>query len=57
MVVMRKNRDYTLQLQREYEDYKASVLNKTEDGGFGRLLGKLQAALAVGAHDDPLVLK
>eukprot|EP01038_Epipyxis_sp_PR26KG_P013685 gene13685-18361_t len=55
-VVMRKIRDYTIELEEEFNRYK-TVIMSGQDTGFGQLMGKLEAALAANAYDNDAVVK
>ena len=56
-VVLRKHCAYTVALQQEFAVYSAHVLSGQDTTGFGSLKGKLEAALAPGAHTDDAVVK
>jgi len=56
-VLMRKHCAYSEILQDEFARYRVAVMSDQDDGGFGRLISKLESALAVGAHEDPCVVK
>lgn len=49
-------REYLLQLQKEYCEYKKFVLSG-EDKGFGQLMHKLEIALSSDAFDNDSVVK
>ena len=53
---MVKHLAYTPLHEASYAAYKQSVAQGT-DGGFGLLMGKLEAALAVDAFDNDAVVK
>ncbi len=70
---MRKHLQYSSEMKQRFAEYKRSVLTGQvnlsfllenvlltfcdKDTGFGRLMGKLKAALAVDAHENELVVK
>ncbi len=56
-VLLRKHCVYTPALQQQFADYSARVLSGQDIAGFGSLKGKLEAALAPGAHTDDAVVK
>ena len=49
-------RSYSSDLETEFVEYKAKVLRK-EDSGFGSLMARLEAALAVDACENDSVVK
>lgn len=49
-------RDYSAVLEEEFTAYKKVVLNG-QDGGFGSLMTRLEAALSVNAYENESVLK
>lgn len=55
-VVMEKYREYTEELEAEFCVYKAKVV-AGEDAGFGTLMSRLEAALAVDAYANEQVVK
>lgn len=61
-VVMRKHTAHTAQQHEQFLAYKQRILSGgavdgEEGAGFSRLMPKLQAALAAGAHDNDAVVK
>jgi hypothetical protein len=55
-VMMEKYREYSKELEEEFCQYKAKVV-AGEDPGFGTLMTRLEAALAVDAHENANVVK
>ena len=56
-VLLSKHCVYTPAMQAEFSAYRLRVMSGRDVGGFGSLMGKLQAALDPGAHEDEDVVK
>lgn len=55
--MMTKDKEYTEELHKEFQDYKTRVLKKDPNEGFSHVISKLEKALSNDAFEDDGVVK